>query len=821
MGYKKRIIARLVMILPLFSAVSQASTAGIFSSQGNNTSSDTETRVAHVVAGLGTAWQQEERGDVMAGQAAGVVSGIAGERLEGWMQQFGTARVQLDVDRHGHGDRSTVDWLLPVYQSPDSILFTQFGYRAPEGRRTVNAGVGVRTFAVDWMYGVNAFFDNDYTGHNRRVGLGTEAWRDDLKLSANTYFRNTDWHSSRDFTDYDERPADGWDVRAEGWLPAYPQLGGRLVYEQYRGHEVALIDKDHRQHNPSAVTAGVSYTPIPLVTAGVDYRAGTGGQDEARVYLAFRFQPGGSWHSLTSTDAVRVVRTLAGSRLDLVERNNTIVLDYRQPALITLTLPEVMQGEAGTRLTLRADITSKYDVSRTAWDTTALLAGGGRVVQQTSGYLQVVLPGWQQGGGNRYPVHAIAYDTRGHASNAATTTLLVSEPVVTLTDDDITVVKNNAPADGQSMNEVQAKVTDAEGAPVAGQSVSFSATNGAVVTVMNGVTGADGLATATLTNKISGDSRVTARLVSGGEASITTTFIPSGETSLSRLVVVRDEALANGHASDRVAMMVTRRDGTPQEGLTITLAATNGAALSSSTVTTDARGMAAVSLSSTRAGKSTVTAGFGSGATRHAEVVFVSPAEGARVSLVTIKDNAIKDGRDMDEVEATVRDTDGYPVEGAPVHFAFQNPINQILTPRVITGADGKARERVASKSTPSDRVIASLDNGQQASTLVNFLILNNDFAMEVNHAQANGVDKDVFRVTLTRPDNGQPVQGQLVWFRSNDPIMLSATGAITDETGTATVSMTSTQPSPIGGYGLFVRCDSAFSLTEGGVYFR
>ncbi|MFO6427880.1 inverse autotransporter beta domain-containing protein [Escherichia coli] len=63
-------------------------------------------------------------------------------------------------------------------------------------------------------------------------------------------------------TDYDERPADGWDIRAEGWLPAYPQLGGKLVYQQYYGNEVALFGESERQKNPHAITAGVTWTPF-------------------------------------------------------------------------------------------------------------------------------------------------------------------------------------------------------------------------------------------------------------------------------------------------------------------------------------------------------------------------------------------------------------------------------------------------------------------------------------------------------------------------------------------------------------------------------
>ncbi|EPR3746023.1 inverse autotransporter beta domain-containing protein, partial [Escherichia coli] len=74
----------------------------------------------------------------------------------------------------------------------------------------------------------------------------------------------SNWRSAPELdNDYEARPANGWDLRAEGWLPAWPQLGGKLVYEQYYGDEVALFGKDERQNDPHAITAGLSYTPVP------------------------------------------------------------------------------------------------------------------------------------------------------------------------------------------------------------------------------------------------------------------------------------------------------------------------------------------------------------------------------------------------------------------------------------------------------------------------------------------------------------------------------------------------------------------------------
>ncbi|MFP1527395.1 inverse autotransporter beta domain-containing protein [Escherichia coli] len=115
----------------------------------------------------------------------------------------------------------------------------------------------------------------------------------------------------------------------KGWLPASQHLGGKLVYEQYYGDEVALFDKDDRQSNPHAITAGLNYTPFPLITLA---------RSNARVNRAkmtpdlpsiFTWQPGSAMQKQLDPNEVAARRSLPGSRYDLVDRNNNIVLEYR------------------------------------------------------------------------------------------------------------------------------------------------------------------------------------------------------------------------------------------------------------------------------------------------------------------------------------------------------------------------------------------------------------------------------------------------------------------------------------------------------------
>lgn len=320
----------------------------------------------------------------VASSAKSAATSYASSSAQEWLSQFGTARVQLSIDDNGSWDDSAIDYLAPLYDNKKSMLFTQLGLRAPDGRITGNMGMGVRTFYLEnWMFGGNVFFDDDFTGKNRRVGVGAEAWTNNLKLSANTYVGTTEWHSSRDFNDYYEKPADGYDVRAEGYLPSYPQLGAKVMYEQYYGNNVALFDKDHLQSDPSTVTIGLSYTPVPLITAAIDYKRGQDSMDETTFGIGFRYTLGQSWAKQISPSQVAIQRSLAGSRYDLVERNNEIVLQYKKKLLddilsdMTLMLTKdnsPADGASSNIVTVHAITGSGAPARNTAinWSTTGM-----------------------------------------------------------------------------------------------------------------------------------------------------------------------------------------------------------------------------------------------------------------------------------------------------------------------------------------------------------------------------------------------------------------------------------------------------------------
>lgn len=251
--------------------------------------------------------------------ALGKINGAISTETQKWLSRFGTGRINLSVDKKGKLDSSSLDLLLPLYDNKaDWLFFSQVGYRRHDSRNTLNLGFGGRYFTPDWMYGLNTFFDNDFTGQHQRLGVGGEIWTDYVKLSANTYWRVSKWRDSPKEMDYEERPANSYDINGEFFLPAYPNLGGKLSYEQYFGDNVALFNRKTRQKNPNLARIDLNYTPIPLMTMGVDYKFGSSGHSEGLFLANLNYRFGIPFADQISPSSVAAMRTLMGSRYDLV-----------------------------------------------------------------------------------------------------------------------------------------------------------------------------------------------------------------------------------------------------------------------------------------------------------------------------------------------------------------------------------------------------------------------------------------------------------------------------------------------------------------------
>ncbi|ECJ2314670.1 hypothetical protein FNI86_24085, partial [Salmonella enterica subsp. salamae] len=147
---------------------------------------------------------------------------------------------------------------------------------------------------------------------------------------------------------------------------------------------------------------------------------------------------------------------------------------------------------------------------------------------------------------------------------------------------------------GTATNAVQAKVTDANGNVVPNATVNFSAGNGGAITTAAVTTDANGLASTTLTNVTAGVTKVTAA-VDGHSQSVDTTFVADSSSATiinGDLVVTKDNAKADGTATNAVQAKVTDANGNVVPNVTVNFSAGNGGAIITAAVTTDANGLA-------------------------------------------------------------------------------------------------------------------------------------------------------------------------------------------------------------------------------------
>lgn len=804
---------------PLVQAAVKDDETKLYQSGNNNPSIFDDN--ASSLAAVGSALSQRDSGGAAAGLARSAATDALNNSVEGWLSQFGTARVQLNLDDKFNTNGSEADLLVPLYDNKSTIYFTQLGFRHQDDRNTGNVGLGARHFAGDWMLGVNTFYDNDFTGDNRRLGLGAEAWRDFLKLSANGYFRLSDWHQSRDFADYDERPANGYDLRAEGWLPAYPQLGAKLMYEQYQGDEVALFGKDNRQKDPWAFTGGITYTPVPLFTIGAQHRAGKDGQNDSQLSLELNYRLGESWNKQLDPDLVGASRTLAGTRYDLVERNNNIVLDYRKQETVTLKLPEKTTGKSRGTVALNFSVETKNTLQRIDWDAPALIAAGGSITQVGDNSLNVTLPAYQASGSNTYRIAGVAYDTKGN-SGSATTDILVEAGDVSVDSSSVTASPTTLPADGKSTSTIDIHLVDTDGNPVPGMAKSLS------VSVKENQTVAASAANlptkdATISAVEETSPGVYQALVTAGTRVGTVTVVSTfndtalpevtisqqadsstGRIASDAMIVTTDNSVANNTAIDTVTATITDAAGNILANVPVTFSLSGSATVAAGSAlkaVTDDKGVVSVAYVNKIAETVKVTATLANGNTGSVDSHFVADPATAAINsdggITVDKTTVIANGNDAATFSALVKDANGNPVPNMTVTWGTDKGV--LSGTSSTTNTNGVATITLKNTAVEAAQVTAQVGtSGSVNAPVVNFsadtgsaTLNSGDLSVDKTSLVANNTELATY-TAIVKDASGNPVPGISVSWTTNLGTLSGATSTSGTD-GKATITLKST----------------------------
>lgn len=747
--------------------------------------------------------------------ASGKAVGVAKQAAESWLGQFGTARLDLLGNFHGAG----LDMLFPLHDSGTGLIFSQFGARRTNllqesYRTTVNLGLGYRHFGDGYMVGGNAFLDQDVSRGHRRLGLGGEWWADYLKLSMNGYFRLSDWKRSPDARDYQERPASGWDIRTEGYLPQYPQLGGKLMFEKYYGEEVGLFGASNRQRNPSAWTLGVSYTPAPLVTLGLDHRMGQGGQSDTSFKLGLKYALGVPLARQLQPGEVARSRKLAGMRMDLVERNNEIVLEYKKNDPMTIQLPAAASGYPQTVVSFPVTLAGADAAPRIEWSGSAapfaMPYSGGASASLT-------LPDYRSGGVNSYQLMASATDAHGRRIRSNIMNVSVN-PL------SVSVVRSKAAAMADGVDSVRftAQVRGIQAEPMAGRIVTWAVQGPGTIQESSDRTDADGMAYALVSSTAAGMIGVEAMEEHGFKGRSEAEFLEApSAASVAQLVAEPASILANGR--DKTVLKATVKDGKGNAvgaGVAVSWTATGGR-LSSNSSNTDANGIAVVELlSATVPGVAAITAKAGpQDPGKTGSVAFLLDASEAQVLRLTpSKTTALADGLDTVTFTATVADGRGNPV-GAGVTVNWSASLGTLAVTSV-TNASGQASALLIAPIVPGTATVtaraAAGDAGKTASAVFAADELRARVAA-LSPSKITGLANGTDTVTLTATiddGRGNPVGAGIVVNWSADRGTIGAS-SITNASSQATVVLTA--PTATGAATVTAKCAPARQAKSAG----
>lgn len=338
-------------------------------------------------------------------------------------------------------------------------------------------------------------------------------------------------------------------------------------------------------------------------------------------------------------------------------------------------------------------------------------------------------------------------------------------------------VRSGKLANGSDTDAVEAIITDANGNPVEGVTVSFSAGNGATVLTVSAVTDADGRAATDITSLTAGISTVTASVTSStGHISTRTTEVVfmagMPVTGNSTLTAGTASIIANngGTGGTSVLTLVLKdTNNNPVSGKTVTFPVTGtasagitgltGGALAA-TETAPGSGVYTATLQGITAGTATVSPAVGGAAFSATpgtvNVTLVADPSTAAVSTLSgTTTPALANNTDTQTLTTTVKDAEGNVVPGATVNFTVTTGIATLSSATATTNASGVATVTVKDTTAETATIAAKVgtnaaDTGKTADVTFGLYPVVSSIAPGVNNSPADGVTQNTLIVQVS-----------------------------------------------------------------------
>ncbi|EFH8139601.1 hypothetical protein GJQ33_26670, partial [Escherichia coli] len=465
-------------------------------------------------------------------------------------------------------------------------------------------------------------------------------------------------------------------------------------------------------------------------------------------------------------------------------QNVTFIADVRTAKIADLVvIKDGSEADGSTANTLQVKVTDAFG-NALAGQTVSVMAGNGAttaptVTTQPDGTVEISVTSQTAGAST-----VTASINNSSLSQNVTFVADVSTAKIA----DLVVIKDGSEADGSTANTLRARVTDAFGNALAGQTVSVMAGNGATV-APTVITEPDGTVEISVTSQTAGISAVTASINSSSQ-SRDVTFIADVRTAkIAELEVIRDNAVADGSTANTLQVKVTDANGNTLAGQAVSVLAGNSATVAS-TVTTKPDGTVEISVTSQTAGTSTVTASINSSSLSR-NVTFVADVSTAKIAdLVVIQDNSVADGAMANTLRMRVTDAFGNTLGGQTVSVTADN--SAMVASTVITGPDGTVEISVTSQTAGISIVTASINNSSLSRDVTFVADVRTakiaDLVVIKDGSEADGSTANTLQVRVTDAF-GNALAGQTVSVLADNGATVAPT-VTTQPDGTVEISV-------------------------------
>ncbi|MBB8737443.1 Ig-like domain-containing protein, partial [Escherichia coli] len=469
-----------------------------------------------------------------------------------------------------------------------------------------------------------------------------------------------------------------------------------------------------------------------------------------------------------------------------LSRNVTFIADVRTAKIADLeVIKDGSEADGSTANTLRARVTDAFG-NALGGQTVSVLADNGATVTptvttQSDGTAEISVTSQTAG---------ISAVTATINSSSLSRNVAFVADVRTAKIADLVVIQDGSEADGSTANTLRARVTDAFGNALAGQTVSVLADNGAT-TAPTVITEPDGTAEISVTSQTAGISTVTAT-INSSSLSRNVTFIADVSTAqITDLVVIKDGSEADGSTANTLRVRVTDKFGNVLAGQTVSVMAGNGATVAP-TVITEPDGTVEISVTSQTAGISTVTASINNSSLSR-DVTFIADVRTAQIAdLVVIKDGVVADGAMANMLRVRVTDANGNTLGGQTVSVTADN--SAMVASTVITGPDGTVEISVTSQTAGTSTVTASINSSSQSRDVTFIADVRTaqiaDLVVTQDGSVADGSMANTLRVRVTDAF-GNALAGQTVSVLADNSATVTPT-VTTKPDGTVEIPVTS-----------------------------